>query len=135
VGLPARQEKVLESIESELQASDPKLAALYATFARLAADEELPRIEELRHRMGYLLARSLRFAAALFATLRFRRARGARSAVLAFPLALAVITTSITFAVRSSASPACASVRSVAAAGHQARTRLYAPTPAYYSGR
>lgn len=130
MGLSARQEKVLEHIEMELRASDPKLTALYTTFTRLAADEELPRIEELRHRVHYLLA-SLRrfFAAVIFAPLRHRRARRARSAVLFFPLALAVITTSITFAVRST-SPACATVRSVAAVS-LGRTRLCTLTPAY----
>ena len=57
MGLPVRQRRVLEEIESALKGSDPKLAALYAIFARLNRDEEMPRIEELRHRALATLAR------------------------------------------------------------------------------
>jgi hypothetical protein len=136
VGLPARQVKVLEYIECELQASDPKLAALYATFARLAGDEELPRIEELRHRVSQWLARLRYFAGRILSLLRFRRTRRARSAVLFFPLALAVLATSITLAVRSSSSPACSAVKSVATARNPGKTRQCSPLlPPDYLGR
>jgi hypothetical protein len=134
VGLPARQEKVLEHIESELQASDPKLAALYTTFARLAGDEELPPIEELRHRISQLLARLWHFAAVIGATVLRRRSRRARSAVLFFPLALAVITTSITFAVRTTSAPTCSSVRSVAVVRAPGRMKMCMPTLPDYVG-
>ena len=56
MGLPVRQRRVLERIEIALQGSDPKLAALFATFARLTQDEEMPRIEQMRHRVMLTLA-------------------------------------------------------------------------------
>jgi hypothetical protein len=123
VGLPARQEKALEGIESTLRASDPKLAALYATFTRLTSCEEMPRAEQLRHRAGRLLARVRRFAGAVVATLLLRRKPRQRSAVLFFPLALAVVAMSFV-SVRPSSAPGCAGVKSVAAAGNPARGKL-----------
>src|SRR5271165_2062043 len=57
MGLPVRQRRVLERIENALRGSDPKLAALYAIFARLTRDEEMPRAEQLRHRVLLVLAR------------------------------------------------------------------------------
>ena len=57
MGLPVRQRRVLERIENALRGSDPKLAALYAIFARLTRDEEMPRMEQMRHRALLTLAR------------------------------------------------------------------------------
>ena len=57
MGLPVRQRRVLESIETTLRRSDPRLSALYAIFARLTKDEEMPRIEQLRHRAVHLMLR------------------------------------------------------------------------------
>ncbi|HEU5421108.1 MAG TPA: hypothetical protein VFV41_25715 [Streptosporangiaceae bacterium] len=57
MGLPARQRRVLENIESELRGSDPRLATMFVIFGRLTRDEEMPRIEELRHRAAMLLLR------------------------------------------------------------------------------
>jgi hypothetical protein len=128
VGLPARQVKALEDIENALRASDPKLAALYTTFTRLTSGEEMPRIEQLRHRASRLLAQLRRFAAVVIATLTFRRAPRQRSAVLFFPLALAVLAMSFLAAVRPSASPGCTNVKPVAAVGTPPRGRL-CPAP------
>ena len=49
MGLPVRQRRVLERIESTLRGSDPKLAALYAIFARLNRDEEMERQSRHEH--------------------------------------------------------------------------------------
>jgi len=48
MSLPARQQRVLDQIEVILQARDPRLTSLFATFARLTAHEAMPRIEELK---------------------------------------------------------------------------------------
>ncbi len=132
MGLPARQEKALERIESALQESDPNLAALYATFARLTGGEDIPRIEERRQPLGFLLAALHQMARVMTAALRLRRVTRRRSAVLFFPLAVMVAMTSIVLAVRPGSAPSCASVRSVAAAKFQARHRLCPLSPAVY---
>jgi hypothetical protein len=57
MGLPARQRRRLEGIENKLCSSDPRLAAMFTIFGRLTGDEEMPRIEELRHRAAVLALR------------------------------------------------------------------------------
>lgn len=54
MGLPARQRRILETIENSLRHSDPRLIALFAVFSRLNLNEEMPRIEEIRHRAALL---------------------------------------------------------------------------------
>jgi len=48
MSLSAGEQQVLNSIESGLAGSDPGLASLLATFARLASGEEMPVHEEIR---------------------------------------------------------------------------------------
>jgi hypothetical protein len=127
MGLPVRQRRVLERIESALRGSDPKLAALYAIFARLTRDEEMPRAEQLRHRALLILARLLRMPAAIGARLHFRLVPRQR-AVLLFPLAVALAVTSIVFAARSS-SNTCTPVRPVAATKTVAKTTKLCRAP------
>jgi hypothetical protein len=114
MGLPVRQRRVLERIESALRGSDPKLAALYAIFARLTRDEEMPRVEQLRHRALFMLVR-VRLALTAFRRRLHFRLMPRQRAVLFFPLAVALAVTSIVFAARSS-SGSCTPVKSVAAA-------------------
>lgn len=122
MGLPVRQRRVLEHIESALRRSDPKLAALYAIFARLTRDEEMPRVEQLRHRALLVLARLRLIPAAIGARLHIRLMPRQR-AVLFFPLAVALAVTSIVFAARSS-NGTCSPVKSVAATKIIAKTKL-----------
>jgi hypothetical protein len=122
MGLPVRQRRVLERIESALRGSDPKLAALYAIFARLTRDEEMPRAEQLRHRALLALAQLRLALAAIGRRLHIRLAPRQRI-VLFFPLALALAVTSIVFAARSS-SGMCTPVKSVAATKTVAKTNL-----------
>jgi Protein of unknown function (DUF3040) len=131
VGLSARQERALEDIESALRASDPKLAALYTTFTRLASGEEMPRVEQLRYRAGRMLGGLRRFACVVLATVLLRRKPHQRSAVLFFPLALTVVAMSFV-SVRPSSSPGCTGVKSVAAAKNPARSRLCPPNRLSY---
>jgi hypothetical protein len=122
MGLPVRQRRVLERIEGALRGSDPKLAALYAIFARLTRDEEMPRAEQLRHKALLTLVRIRKALASFFARLHFRLVPR-QKAVLFFPLAVALAVTSIVFAVRSS-SGNCTPVKTVAATKTVANTNL-----------
>lgn len=57
MSLPASQRRVLEKIEIALRRSDPRLAAIFATFSRLNRHEEMPRMEQLRARAARLTGR------------------------------------------------------------------------------
>ena len=115
MGLPARQRRTLERIEIALRGSDPKLAALYAMFARLNRDEEMPRIEQLRHTVIIAWYRTRRSVRGFFGRLFGRRGHGPRRvrvvprqrAVLFFPLALILAIVSIVYAARSSSGDTC----------------------------
>jgi hypothetical protein len=48
MSLSAREQQALDSIENGLSGTDPKLALLLATFARLTAGEEMPVPEKIR---------------------------------------------------------------------------------------
>src|SRR5215470_4516001 len=48
MSLRPKEQQALASIEDGLAGSDPKLASLLATFARLASDEEMPVREKIR---------------------------------------------------------------------------------------
>ena len=122
MGLPVRQRRVLEHIESTLRGSDPKLAALYAMFARLNRDEEMPRIEQLRHSALVLFIRIRLLLTALPGRLRFRIIRR-QPAILFFPLAIALTVVAIVFAVRSSSGNACTPTRTVGAAANPAAAK------------
>ena len=53
MSLSPKEQQALASIEDGLVGSDPKLASLLATFARLASGEEMPvreKIRAIRHR-------------------------------------------------------------------------------------
>lgn len=117
MGLPARQRRVLERIERTLRGSDPKLAALYAIFARLTRDEEMPRIEQVLHGARAAVARVRHGSAILLTpvTWLFFRLAPRQRAVLLFPLAIAVAVTGIVFAARAGSGNGCVPVRSMAA--------------------
>ncbi len=114
MSLPARQRRVLDRIECGLRGSDPRLAALYAIFCRLTRDEEMPRIEELRHRAVVAIAH-LRFRLVSFLSRVLRRLVPRQRAAIFFPLALALAVTSIVFAARSSPGSRCTPVTPLAA--------------------
>ena len=139
MGLPARQRRVLDRIESALRGSDPKLTALYAVFARLTRDEEMPRIEQLRHRALALMAR-IRLRVAHFLARIFGRLIPRQRAVLFFPLALGLAVVSIVFAANSGNGKSCTPVSQLAASTrHAASTttlcRNQNPYGTIYMGR
>jgi hypothetical protein len=47
MGLPAGEQRVLDTIENELRITDQQLAAVFAAFARLASGTRMPRPERL----------------------------------------------------------------------------------------
>jgi hypothetical protein len=114
MGLPARQRRALDRIECGLRGSDPRLAALYAIFHRLTRDEQMPRIEELRHRAVVAIAH-LRFRLVSLLFRRKRRLVPRQRAAIFFPLALALAVTSIVFAARSGPGSRCTPVTPLAA--------------------
>ena len=108
MGLPARQRKVLERIESTLRGSDPRLAALYAIFSRLTRDEEMPRIEQVRYGIRRIAARIGHISVGMSARTHLRLVPK-QPGVLLFPLAIALAAVTIVLAARSG--PACMPVR------------------------
>jgi hypothetical protein len=114
MGLPVRQRRVLERIESSLRGSDPRLAAIYAVFARLNQDEEMPRLEQLRHGALVALIRIRLVLTALPSRLHFRVIRR-QPAIVFFPLAIALTVVAIVFAARSSSGNSCTPNRPIGA--------------------
>lgn len=123
MGLPVRQRRVLDGIESKLRESDPRLAAMFAIFARLARDEEMPRIEELRDRVAMRLARVRVLLAAIGRRLGGRIGTRYRMAVV-FPAALVLMTVTIVLVTRFGSAPRCAPVTAVATAKPHPRGKL-----------
>jgi hypothetical protein len=97
-----------------LQGSDPKLAAIYAIFARLNQGEEMPRVEQLRHTALVAFIRIRLAMTALPARLRIRIIPR-QPAILIFPLAIALTVAAIVFAARSSSGNSCTPVRAIGA--------------------
>jgi hypothetical protein len=142
MGLPARQRRRLENIEHKLRSSDPRLAAMFSIFGRLTRDEEMPRIEELRHQAAMLALRTRLWLAAVGTRLSFRRRRTGPAAALAdgpragqrarrkaahpagrwrpmavfFPLALVLMSLSIFVAAKFGSAPRCVAATAVATA-------------------
>jgi hypothetical protein len=126
VGLPARQRRVLDRIEDSLEGTDPRLATMFAIFGRLTRDEEMPRIEELRHRLAIMFLR-IRLWLAGRGRVRGRvpgRVRGRlhaptrrrRPVALLFPIALVMATATIVLVARFGGSPRCSAAGSAATA-------------------
>jgi hypothetical protein len=118
MGLPVRERRRLDRIECALRGSDPKLAALYAVFARLTAAEEIPRFEQLRHGLVVGMARLRRRLAYGLGRV-FSRIIPRQRAVLFFPLTLVLIVVSIFFAARSGSGRGCPPAAPLAASPHR----------------
>ena len=129
MGLPVRQRMKLDHIDRALRGTDPKLAALYTVFGRLTRDEEIPRIEQLRHGIAARLA-WLRLVLAAVGRRLHIRFRPRQRIVLFYPLAIALTVGSIVLAVRSGPARSCLPTRTVAAAKNVAKSSLCRP-PGY----
>ncbi len=129
MGLPVRQRRVLEQIENTLRGSDPRLAALYAIFARLTRDEEMPRVEQLRHAASRLLL-LLRLRLAFLGCRIFGRLIPRQPGVIFLPLAIGLAVAAIVFAARSSSGPDCGQLAQASAiTGHAHASRLCKAEP------
>lgn len=126
MGLPARQRRVLDGIEDTLRGSDPRLATMFAIFGQLTRDEEMPRIEELRHRAAVLLLRVKLWLSAVrgWPRRRVTRTRRRRPVTILFPVALLLMTLTIVLVARFSGSPRCTTTTTVAAAKPNSRSKL-----------
>jgi hypothetical protein len=142
MSLPARQRRRLEGIEDKLRSSDPRLAAMFAMFGRLTRDEDMPRIEELRHRAAVLALRIRLWLAAVRGRLGLARRRPGdplapgphpghrarsgrrgtagrrrwRPVAVFFPLALVLMSLAIFVAARFGSAPRCVAATVVATA-------------------
>jgi hypothetical protein len=129
MGLPVRQRRVLDRIDSGLRGSDPRLATLYAIFARLNRDEEMPRIEQLRHRLVLLGAR-LRCGLTALGAGTLGRLIPRQRALIFLPLALGLAVASVVLGIQSGSAPPCARVTPLAAASrNQPQSKLCKSTP------
>lgn len=131
MGLPASQRRVLEKIENALRGSDPRLASLFAIFGRLTRDEDMPGIEELRHRMVLTMLRLRLMIGPRGRPLRARRRSrqaGRPRVALVFPLALALIALTIVAAARFGGTSTCTAIAATSNAAKQLpRSRLCRP--------
>jgi hypothetical protein len=111
---------------------------MFAIFGRLTHDEEMPRIEELRHRMAIMILRVRLWLAAVGTRRRSRRrgrlgrVRGRMAArrpmtALLFPVALIMATATIVLVARFGGTPRCASATTVTAG--KAHTRKVTQKP------
>jgi hypothetical protein len=97
---------------------------MFAIFGRLTRDEEMPRIEELRHRLAIMFLRIRLWMAPgrgrargrMPARVRGRlhaRTRTRRPVALLFPIALVLATATIVLVARFSGSPRCSAAAQV----------------------
>jgi hypothetical protein len=123
VSLPVSQQRVLVRIERDLKGCEPRLVSMFAIFARLTSDEEVPRTESLPSRTS--LRRPAR-------TNRLRRpARTVTlQAIIAVPLMLGLVALLIFLTVSSSAAHACRPSPAPRVATCQSAFRLQDHSPA-----
>ncbi|HEY2549907.1 MAG TPA: hypothetical protein VGI64_04955 [Streptosporangiaceae bacterium] len=81
---------MLDKIEYALCESDPGLTSRFHLFSRLAAGEEMPRVEQLRARAGWLMLRLAYRAGTLARRLRLPRL-GRYRQLLFIPLAIVIL--------------------------------------------
>jgi hypothetical protein len=112
--LPRTQQRALDAIAAALQASEPRLAAMFAMFGRLTEDDAAPRREELPTLRWYRLVllrpsrllRAARHRPAGPRRARERRQRVVRALILG-QVALAVVIGAVLLGLTSHSSPAC----------------------------
>jgi len=122
MGLSVKHRRTLDTIEAVLRGSDPGLTALFAVFTRLSADEEMPRIEQIRRRAGALPGWALRRATAAGGWLTRRPGRWVRAAIF-LPLALGLLAASFALSPRYLGSTRCASMLAATKPVRPARSR------------
>jgi hypothetical protein len=109
MSLPAGQQRILDGIADGLQASEPRLATMYAIFTRLTKSEARPRREQLPVPPRW--SRWLGHFAAPLPVRRWRRLRRSRRRLsVVAPIAIVVIALPALIGLTSYANPACGAV-------------------------
>jgi hypothetical protein len=120
--LPAIQQHLLDGIEGELRATEPRLVGMYAVFSRLTRGEALPRTEQIEARSGRPWSSWLTRLWAPDCSRPRRFISGVRVLLLLIPLALIGLMIALISATAPSARAACW--------GHQARVAHTTSQPA-----
>ncbi|HEY2505341.1 MAG TPA: hypothetical protein VGI58_02405 [Streptosporangiaceae bacterium] len=107
MSLPAAQQRALDSIADRLHASEPRLAAMFATFTSLTPNEARPGREQLpgrysaRHLLAWLRMR-------LWARpVRYLGRRRWRQVLIISPVVLALATAGLVLSFAGGSGPAC----------------------------
>lgn len=128
MGLPVRQRRILDKIEFALRESDPGLTSRFHIFSRLVAGEEMPRVEQLRARAGWLLLR-LRYRAGSAARRLPVPRLGRFRQVLFIPLAIVILASTFVVAAALPGPKRCRAT-TVAATASPAAGRAHGCLPA-----
>jgi|SRR5215469_13841083 len=125
MSLPAAQQRILDGIADGLRRTEPKLAAMYATFTRLCGGDGPPIREQLTRRRAWPILAAL--VAVLTGRLTERGRRIRRQLLIASQVTIAIVLLSVLAGMSWRPSPGCGQP------GRQraiAPTRLWCPTPA-----
>lgn len=109
MSLPARERRRLRGIQGALDHSDPRLTSLFATFSRLAREEEMPHFERLRVRADWITGRGRYLRMAVVSRLRI---------ILFTPVALAATAGALLIGGWSSGPGACKAAPAMAHSSH-----------------
>jgi hypothetical protein len=91
VSLPANQQSLLDGMDRALESRDPRLASMFAIFARLTRDEGLPSHERMASAPNWVVLR-------VQATVRWARRSATFPIVLVASLMLAIVVLGLTTA-------------------------------------
>ncbi len=125
MSLPAAQQRILDGIADGLRRSEPRLAAMYATFTRMCGSEGPPSRERLARGPAW------RSAAAVVTWLRGKLTdqgrRTRRRMLIASQVAVALVLVAVLAGLSSRSSATCGQA---GRQGSAAQTRLWCPTAA-----
>lgn len=91
VSLPSYQQSLLDGMDRALESRDPRLASMFAIFARLTRDEALPSHERMARGPNWVMVR-------VHSTVRWAKASAAFPIVLVACLMLAIVVLGLTTA-------------------------------------
>jgi|HubBroStandDraft_6_1064221.scaffolds.fasta_scaffold196205_1 hypothetical protein len=125
MSLPAAQQRILDGIADGLRRSEPRLAAMYATFTRMCGSEGPPSREQLAR--GWARRRAAAVGMWLRGKLTDQGRRARRRILIASQVAISLVLVVVLAGLSSRSSASCGQAgRRVSAA----QTRLWCPTAA-----